>query len=98
VKRSHLVGIALLGVYVAALERCGGHRECVDRNNVVVDDQNCRIQASSGYHWFYTYSSPTAVGGSVDPSSGTARAVFGGAGDSAGHGGGGGDAAGAAGE
>lgn len=86
-KRSHLVGIALLGVYVVALEECSRNQECLDQSNVVVDDQYCR-ETSTGYHWFYTHSSPGAIGSHVDPSSGTARGVFGGAGDAAGHGGG----------
>jgi hypothetical protein len=88
VKRSHLVGIALLGVFVAALERCGGRRECIDQNNVVVDDGLCQNHAG-GYRWFYTYSSGnTYVGSHVNPSSGTDRGVFGSTGDAAGHGGG----------
>ena len=88
-KRSHFVGIALLGVYALALEQCSRNQECLDQNNIVVDDQYCR-QASTGYRWFYTHSSPGAIGSHVDASSGTVRGIFGGAGDAAGgHGGGG---------
>lgn len=86
-KKSHVVGLTLLGVWAAALARCGGHQECVDRNNVVISDQACR-QASSGARWFYTYNSPGGVGSHIDASTGTTRGVFGGAGDAAGHGGG----------
>ena len=85
-RRSHLVGIALLGVYVAALESCA-RRECVDQNNVVVDDRFCQGQSVPDYRWFHTYSSYGGIGTRVDPSSGTVRGVFGGAGEAAsGHG------------
>lgn len=87
-KRSHIVGLTLLGVWAAALARCGGHQECIDQNNVVLDDYACR-QGTTGAHYFYTYNSPGAVGSHIDASTGTSRGVFGGAGDAAGHGGGG---------
>lgn len=88
-KKSYIVGLTLLGVYVVALEQCSRNQQCLDQNNVVVDDRSCQ-QTSTGYHWFYTHSSPGAIGTHIDPSSGTTRGIFGGAGDAAGsHGGGG---------
>jgi len=77
-------------VFVAALERCGGNQECVDRNNLVAENYYCR-QAVPGYNWFYSYGSPGAIGSHVSAWSGTTRGVFGGAGQGAGHGAGGGE-------
>ena len=96
-KRSSAVQLVLLAA--VALEGCG-RQQCIDRNNVVVDDRYCEGQAPVGEYGFRWYnsgsSSGVAVGTTVDPASGTSRGVFGGAGDSAAHGiGSGGDGAGA---
>ena len=99
-KRSNAVQLVLLVSAAGALEGCG-RQQCIDRNNVVVDDAYCEGQApagSFGYRWYNSgASSGVAVGTTVDPASGTTRGVFGAAGDAAGgHGSsGGGDAAGA---
>jgi hypothetical protein len=98
VKRSSAVHLVLLVSATAALEGCG-RQQCIDRNNVVVDDRNCEGQApagSVGYRWFNSGSSSgVAVGTTVDPASGTARGIFGAAGEAeGGHGGGSGEGAG----
>ncbi len=91
VTRSRAVNLVLLVSSVAALEACS-RRQCIDQNNVVVDDRYCGSQApagSYGYRWFTPSGSSgyVPVGSHVSPSSGTVHGVFGGAGDAAGHGG-----------
>jgi hypothetical protein len=80
----------------AAVQGCG-RQQCIDRNNVIVEDRYCEGHApagSFGYRWYNSGStSGVAVGTAVDPASGTARGVFGAAGDAA-HGGGSGEGAG----
>ncbi|HEY3825633.1 MAG TPA: hypothetical protein VGL82_13810 [Bryobacteraceae bacterium] len=90
-KRSRAVNLILLTSSVAALESCN-RQQCIDRNNIVVDDRYCQGQApagSYGYRWYVRSGSSgsVGVGGHVDPSSGTAHGVFGSAGDAAGGGG-----------
>jgi hypothetical protein len=99
VTRSRAVHLVLLVSSVAALEACSRRQQCLDQNNMVVDDRFCQGQApvgSFGYRWYSHSGSPMPVGSHVSSSSsGTAHGVFGGAGDAAGHasghGGGGGE-------
>jgi hypothetical protein len=88
VKRSSAVHLVLLVSASAALEGCG-RQQCIDRNNVVVDDRYCEGHApagSFGYRWYNSGSSGgVAVGTTVDPASVTVRGIFGAAGA---HGGG----------
>ena len=88
-KRSRAVPLVLLASAIAALEGCG-KEECVDENNVVVDDRYCQGTLPPGPHGYRLYNGGAfgyvPVGSSVSASS-TTRGVFGGAGDGAGHGG-----------
>jgi hypothetical protein len=95
VKRSKEVKLGLLSSTAAILIGCGPgqHRQCVDQNQVVVDDRYCQQPNSYPYRWYY-YSGgrmyatqgSRATGGSFSApaSSGTVRGVFGGTAEGAG--------------
>jgi len=81
------VKLGLLSATAAILIGCGPgqHRQCVDQNQVVVDDRYCRQPNPYPYRWYYysgrrMSSGSRATGGSfgAPPRSGTVRGMFGG--------------------
>jgi hypothetical protein len=112
-RRSRNIEIGFVAIVAsAALSGCNSeqayHRDwqqCVDKNNVVVEDRLCDQPAGSGagypghyYHWLYTphpyYAGSTILGGSLTPRPNMAvarssNAARGGFGSSAHFGGGG---------
>jgi hypothetical protein len=98
-RRSREVKLGLVSATAALLIGCGQgqYRQCVDQNQVVVNDRYCQQPTPYPYRWYYysrgsrmyAPSGGHATGGSYSApaSSGTTRGVFGGTAE--GHGAGG---------